>query len=182
MTVELKACPFCGGKAQIMHTKNVDATKWFVTCLVCGVETPRIARNAAEAYRAWDRRTAAEKQIDTPTLTPTLTPTQTNSAVCELEQIKQMANDLRNAEHWYYDEISCTAELDAQKTAKNLYNMGYRRQSKDMLDIETVKKWLYQIAINNVGYVLDGDFSTACEEIISRLDGLKRFAEEMKGD
>lgn len=61
MTVELKACPFCGGKAQIMHTKNVDATKWFVTCLVCGVETPRIARNAAEAYRAWNRRTDEQK-------------------------------------------------------------------------------------------------------------------------
>lgn len=44
------------------------------------------------------------------------------------EQIRKMANDLRNAEHWYYDEISCTAELDEQKTAKNLYNAGYRKQ------------------------------------------------------
>lgn len=64
MTVELKACPFCGGKAQIMHTKNIDATRWFVTCLVCGVETPRIARNAAEAYRAWNRRTTDESKIE----------------------------------------------------------------------------------------------------------------------
>lgn len=46
------------------------------------------------------------------------------------DQIRQMANDLRNAEHWYYDEISCTAELDEQKTAKNLYDAGYRKQSE----------------------------------------------------
>ena len=54
-------------------------------------------------------------------------------------------------------------------------------QSEDMVDINAVKKWLYEIAINNVGCVIEGDFSNACEEIISRLDGLKRFAEEMKG-
>ena len=70
---------------------------------------------------------------------------------------------------------------EADSIAETLYNAGYRKQSEDMVDIETVKKWLYQVAINNVGCVLDGDFSTACEEIISRLVGLKIFAREMKG-
>ena len=70
---------------------------------------------------------------------------------------------------------------EADSIAETLYNAGYRKQSEDMVDIETVKKWLYQVAINNVGCVLDGDFSTACEEIISRLDGLKIFARKMKG-
>lgn len=51
----------------------------------------------------------------------------------------------------------------------------------DVVEIETLRKWLYEIAINNVGCVLDGDFSTACEEIISRLDGLRKFAQE-KGE
>lgn len=55
------------------------------------------------------------------------------------------------------------------------------KQSEDLVDIATVKKWLYQIAINNVGCFIEGDFSNACEEIISRLDGLKSFAEETKG-
>ena len=48
----------------------------------------------------------------------------------------------------------------------------------DAIDIETIKSWLYEIAINNVGCAIDGDFSVACEEIISRLDGLRSFARD----
>lgn len=48
----------------------------------------------------------------------------------------------------------------------------------DFVEVETIKDWLYEMAINNVGCVLDGDFSNACEEIISRLDGLRSFARE----
>ena len=45
-------------------------------------------------------------------------------------------------------------------------------------DVDIVRKWLYEIALNNVGVDFNGDFSDACEEIISRLDGLKEFARE----
>ena len=48
----------------------------------------------------------------------------------------------------------------------------------DVVEVETIKAWLYEIAINNVGYVIDGDFSNACYEIISRIDGLRSFAKE----
>lgn len=48
----------------------------------------------------------------------------------------------------------------------------------DVVEVETIKSWLYEMAINNVGHVIDGDFSAACEEIISRLDGLRNFARE----
>lgn len=48
----------------------------------------------------------------------------------------------------------------------------------DVVEVDTVKAWLYEMAFNNVGTVLDGDFSTACEEIIARLDGLRKFAQE----
>ena len=48
----------------------------------------------------------------------------------EKQAIEEMAKDLRNAERWYYDEVSCTAELDERKTATNLYNAGYRKQSE----------------------------------------------------
>ena len=48
----------------------------------------------------------------------------------------------------------------------------------DVVEVETIKAWLYEIAINNIGYVIDGDFFNACEEIISRLDGLRNFAKE----
>ena len=55
-------------------------------------------------------------------------------------------------------------------------------KSEDMVSIRMLKKWLYSIAINNVGCVLDGDFSDACEEIISRLDGLKRYVKDMESE
>ena len=48
----------------------------------------------------------------------------------------------------------------------------------DVVEVETIKAWLYEMAINNVGCVFVGDFSNACEEIISRLDGLRNFARE----
>lgn len=48
----------------------------------------------------------------------------------------------------------------------------------DVVEVETIKAWLNEMAINNVGCVIDGDFSNACEEIISRIDGLRNFAKE----
>lgn len=48
----------------------------------------------------------------------------------------------------------------------------------DVVEVDVIKEWLCKIAINNVGCVIDGDFSNACEEIISRLDGLRAFARE----
>lgn len=50
----------------------------------------------------------------------------------------------------------------------------------DAIEIETIRSWLYEMAINNVGCAIDGDFSVACEEIISRLDGLRNFAREQR--
>lgn len=48
----------------------------------------------------------------------------------------------------------------------------------DVVEVETIKAWLYGMAINNVGCVIDRDFSNACEEILARLDGLRNFAKE----
>lgn len=52
----------------------------------------------------------------------------------------------------------------------------------DVVEVKTIKAWLYEMAINNVGCVVDGDFSNACEEIIARLDGLRNFAKERGGE
>ena len=92
------------------------------------------------------------------------------------EQIKEMAKVIDGTIDRYY---LCGYDADGDTIADDLYTAGYRKQSSNLVSIETVKKWLYAMAINNVGCVLDGDFSVACEEIISRLDGLERFAEEM---
>jgi hypothetical protein len=45
-------------------------------------------------------------------------------------QIEEMANDLRKSEHWYFDDTDCDFELNRKKTAENLYNAGYRKQSE----------------------------------------------------
>lgn len=52
------------------------------------------------------------------------------------------------------------------------------KNKADVVEVKTVKAWLYKMAINNVGCVIDGDFSNACEEIIARLDGLRNFLKE----
>lgn len=71
---------------------------------------------------------------------------------------------LENGENEYvYDTNSVLDSIDAQPTA-------------DVVEVDTIKAWLYEMAINNVG--CDGDFSKACEEIISRIDGLRNFAKE----
>ena len=51
----------------------------------------------------------------------------------------------------------------------------------DVVEVETIKAWLYEMVINNIGCGIDGDFSNACEEIIARLDGLRNFAKERGG-
>jgi hypothetical protein len=47
----------------------------------------------------------------------------------------------------------------------------------DVVEIEVLKKWLYEMAIHNVGTPVV-DFSYACEDIISRLEGLRNFARD----
>lgn len=44
----------------------------------------------------------------------------------------------------------------------------------DAVEVDALKAWLYEIAMNNV----DNFLCEACEEIISRLDGLRVFARE----
>ena len=62
----------------------------------------------------------------------------------------------------------------------DLMNWLDDQPTADVVEVETIKSWLYEMAINNVGYVIDGDFSDACQEIISRLDGLRKFTQERK--
>ena len=61
--MKIEKCPFCGGEAIPCSTGNHLATeKFFVSCGVCGVETPRIARTRKEATAAWNRRVLPENK------------------------------------------------------------------------------------------------------------------------
>ena len=63
MTYKLLPCPFCGGEAIPCSAGNHFATeKFFVSCGVCGVETPRIARTRKEAIAAWNSRAEPESK------------------------------------------------------------------------------------------------------------------------
>ena len=44
----------------------------------------------------------------------------------------------------------------------------------DAVPVADIEAWLYQIAMNNT----DNTLGVACEEIVSRLDGLRRFSKE----
>lgn len=48
----------------------------------------------------------------------------------------------------------------------------------DAVEVSTIQAWLYEIAGNNINTEKERQFSEFCEELISRLDGLRNFARE----
>lgn len=77
------------------------------------------------------------------------------------------------------DDPHCYCE-SCREYQKKVYN-NRNAVGVDAVEIDVVKKWLYAIAMNNVGQAVE-DMAAACEEIASRLDGLRRFAEERRGE
>ena len=57
MIEELKACPFCGGNAEIL---NYSATEWLVHCPVCGGMVERWRETKKDAIEQWNRRVGDE--------------------------------------------------------------------------------------------------------------------------
>ena len=90
----------------------------------------------------------------------------------------------------YLKRETVMKELDRNSITKkitlsdgvSIYDTIQKLPTADVVEVETIKSWLYSIAINNVGININGDFSDACEEIISRLDGLRRFAKERSNE
>lgn len=59
-----------------------------------------------------------------------------------------------------------------------LINMLIEKQpAADVVEVETLEAWLYKMAMNNDVY-----FADVCEEIISRLDGLRYFQRERRSE
>ena len=104
MTEKLLACPFCGCKAILCSTGNHFATeKFFVSCGVCGVETPRIARTRKEAIAAWNRRVDARQLAlktrvcpmceDCPDGCPVETPKDSRNIVTNADRMRSMSDE-----------------------------------------------------------------------------------------
>ena len=57
---DLKPCPFCGGKAKLMHYKVKNDDWWYVACSHCEIAMDplmwNINRTKEEAVGIWNRR------------------------------------------------------------------------------------------------------------------------------
>lgn len=51
---ELKPCPFCGRKAEMVDCEIHP--RWYVRCAHCGVEQSYLYASKASARDAWNRR------------------------------------------------------------------------------------------------------------------------------
>lgn len=69
-------------------------------------------------------------------------------------------------------------DAKGQRCAETIEDEILELSGADVVKVETVRAWLYEMAFNSVGCVVNGDFSDACEDIISRLDGLRNFARD----
>ena len=86
-----------------------------------------------------------------------------------VEFITKGLNNPDKTKAYGYDAIEILAEIEYTPTA-------------DVVEVGTLKNWLLELAKNNVGYVIDGNFAEVCMDLISRLDGLRNFAKERKAD
>ncbi len=55
MNEELKACPFCGGKASVYEAEFEGETVFIAGCNECGISTPA-NNDAAVVVEVWNKR------------------------------------------------------------------------------------------------------------------------------
>lgn len=80
----------------------------------------------------------------------------------------------------YIDRSALLNEYNLEcRTAQERYIALVKAPAADVVEVEMLEAWLYEVAFNNVGCRV-GDFATACEEIISRLGGLRVFVSEWR--
>ena len=57
---ELKPCPFCGGKAEVLYTSKYEC---FVYCRRGCAEQTRLYKTKGSAIKAWNRRLPGQREI-----------------------------------------------------------------------------------------------------------------------
>ncbi len=58
LTISLKSCPFCAGKAEYIEKSTVDGPECFVSCTECGCMTKWFT-TGKEAIATWNTRKAS---------------------------------------------------------------------------------------------------------------------------
>ena len=59
-------------------------------------------------------------------------------------------------------------------------NLLESEPTADVVEVETIKAWLHEIAIHNMNDDVKLTLFATCQDFISRLDGLRRFAQERR--
>lgn len=90
-----------------------------------------------------------------------------------------MSEKLISADRLIRDLKGMLAEYDGI-TITGLIKSLQEAPAVDAVEVETIKAWLYEIAGNNLRTEKERQFSEFCEELISRLDGLRNFARERR--
>jgi hypothetical protein len=70
------------------------------------------------------------------------------------------------------ENYKCNNHIDAVNLVEEMESIP----TADVVSIETVKAWLTALAKLNKNNVLDDGFSSACEELASNIDELRKFA------
>lgn len=87
---------------------------------------------------------------------------------------QKLIGEMRRAHLW-----NTRAARNGTVMDSDIY-IAKRLPAADVVEVEAIEAWLYQIALNNVGVEI-GDVAEVCEMIISRLNGLRTFAKERQG-
>lgn len=78
--------------------------------------------------------------------------------------------------------VDIDGTVSVENAERYFLNLIDKTITADVVEVEALRSWLYSIATNNMGCDIQMNLSEACEDIISRLDGLRNFARERKAD
>lgn len=131
--IELKPCPFCGGKAGLYHTYDGRSC---VQCDECGISTLRKmdARLAIQMWNKRDGEKTAEEQI-----------AELNAENVKLRQLLEMAADTLE------EKMQCLCEVTERESINSAcVECAYSRCCDDNENCAENARWIYRNKVNEL--------------------------------